>query len=321
MSYELNSRQDLGENVRRIFRRQIDAALALARGHDEPDDTRVHALRKHLKKARAVLLMVQKDIVGFRRQDKRLRDVGRLTRELRDAEVRLQTLRQVREQTPSSQHFCQKIERQLTLELENFVLAFDGWETQAIPVLETARKAARKWSLKKYGWPELRRAVRRTYKCGRKALLRLHEKSTTARLHQLRRWVKRLEYQLRILRPLNPRMLSAVSRELIELGELLGRTHDMTILADRLRLERRESYWGTQGAELLAAIEESEAQRRRDGTEIAEQFFAPRASKFGSYLNELRKGPMKRRRVVASKVRGQANHRPSRDVQSARYRT
>ena len=143
MSYELNSGQSLGGNLRRIFRNQIDAALAVAHGRVEPNDTRVHALRKHLKKARAVLLMVRSDVARVRRQDRRLRDVGRLTRELRDAEARLQTLRQIKEQMREHHDSHQKLERLLTLELENFVHAFAGWETHAIPLLKSACKVTK----------------------------------------------------------------------------------------------------------------------------------------------------------------------------------
>jgi CHAD domain-containing protein len=125
MSYELRADQSLGKNLRRMFRRQVGAALAVAKGVDEPNDTRVHALRKHLKKARAVLQLVRKKIgKAYRRQDRRLRDVGRLMREIRDAEVRLQTMRQLEDATHHHYLSYQKTERLLALELENFLVAF-----------------------------------------------------------------------------------------------------------------------------------------------------------------------------------------------------
>ena len=71
MSYGLRADQSLGKNLRRIFRQQIDAALAVAKGTDEPNDTRVHAMRKHLKKARAVLQLAREEIgKAFRREDR-----------------------------------------------------------------------------------------------------------------------------------------------------------------------------------------------------------------------------------------------------------
>jgi CHAD domain-containing protein len=176
MSYELRTDKSLGKNLRRTFRQQIDSALAVAKGGEEPNDTRIHAMRKHLKKTRAVLQLARKKMgKAFRREDQELRDVGRLMTEIRDAEVRLQ---------------------------------------------------------------------------------------------------------------LNHVVVGEVSDELTGLGHLLGRVHDLIFLAERLRSERSEKHWGKQDDELLAIIENSEAELRRDGIEMAERFFAEGKSKFGAHLDE-----------------------------------
>src|SRR5213082_1482433 len=101
MSYQLKHRETLGDNLRRIRRQQIEEAIAIAKGEKKPNDTPVHETRKHLKKARAALKLVRKEIGRglFKQQDHCLRDVGRLTSEIRDAEVRLQTVRQLEEAT------------------------------------------------------------------------------------------------------------------------------------------------------------------------------------------------------------------------------
>ena len=288
MSYDLRSRQTLGKNFRRIFRGQIDDALAVARGAAEPNDTRVHAMRKHLKKSRAVLELVRKQIGrdAFRRQDRRLRNVGRLMTEIRDAEVRLHTMRELEEATHHHYRSYQKIERILALELENFIAAFDGWEIESIPLLEKARAVARKWPLRRFGFRRLRRAVQRTYKRGRKALARTKAEPLAKNVHELRKQVKLLGYELRILRPLNPIVIGALSEELTQLGDLLGRLHDLVFLAERLRRELREAHWGKQDDELLAVIESSEAELQRDGIEISERFFVEHRAQFGSHVAE-----------------------------------
>src|SRR5262249_50700844 len=98
MSYQLRHGQSLGDNLSRICRKQIEAAIAITNGEEKTHDTTVHEVRKHLKKARAAVRLVRKEIGRglFREQDRSLRDVGRLTSEIRDAEVRLQTVRQFR---------------------------------------------------------------------------------------------------------------------------------------------------------------------------------------------------------------------------------
>ncbi|HET9800774.1 MAG TPA: CHAD domain-containing protein, partial [Chthoniobacterales bacterium] len=96
MSYQLRHRQSLGDNLRRICGKQIERAIAVATNQKRSNDTPVHEVRKSLKKARAALRLVRKEIGRglFREQDRCLRDVSRLTSEIRDAEVRLQTVRQ-----------------------------------------------------------------------------------------------------------------------------------------------------------------------------------------------------------------------------------
>src|SRR5205814_7709623 len=95
MSYQLKQGQTLGDNLRRICRKQIESAIAITSGEKKTHDTPVHEVRKHLKKARAALRLVRKEIGHglFREQDRCLRDVAILTSEIRDAEVRLQTVR------------------------------------------------------------------------------------------------------------------------------------------------------------------------------------------------------------------------------------
>src|SRR5207237_5926892 len=148
MSYELRRDETLGDGLRRVCQKQIERALAIARGDDEPDDTPVHETRKHIKKARAALRLVRKEIGRglFKRQDHSLRDVGRLISEIRDAEVRLQTVRQLQGLTRRQKHRSYRnVEEMLTLELANFVAAFADWQTQAIPMLESVCNEIDKW--------------------------------------------------------------------------------------------------------------------------------------------------------------------------------
>ena len=289
MSYELRPYESFGKNLRRIFRQQIKSALAFLRGEKTPRDTVVHEIRKHLKKSRAVLRLAREQIGRreFRRQDKRLRNAGRLMREIRDAEVRLQTIRQLEDVTHHHYRSYQKIERLLAVELENFVMAFDGWREHTLALLEQANEAAGKWPKSRCGERQLRRVIQRTYKSGRKALAAARTHPSVANIHELRKHVKSLGYQISIIRPWNHLVIGAAHAELTDLGHLLGRIHDIKCLTDRLHLEQRETHWGKQDDELLKAAENIETALQRDGVELAERFFAERPRDFGAYIDEL----------------------------------
>jgi len=284
MSYQLKHGQTLGDNLRRICRKQIEAAIAITTGEKKASDTPVHEVRKHLKKARAALRLVRKEIGHglFREQDRYLRDVGRLTSEIRDAEVRLQTVRQLQGITQRrGRGAYAKLESMLILELENFMAAFAEWQTQAVPMLERADANIDCWPLDQFSCKQLRCAVQRTYKGARKALACTEATPSVENFHRFRTRAKRLWYELRILRPINPVVLKNLSDDLRSLGSLLGRAHDLSFLGDRLRGGDQKLEWEREGHKLLAVIEVSQEDLQRGAAELAEHFFAERPRDFG----------------------------------------
>jgi CHAD domain-containing protein len=297
MSYELRHGQSLGENLRRICRIQIERAVAVATNQRKSNDTPVHEVRKCVKKARAALRLMRKEIGRglFREQDHCLRDVGRLTSEIRDAEVRLQTVRQFQGITQrSGRGGYTKLEGMLMLELENFIAAFAEWQTQALPMLERALVNIDRWPLDHFSSKQLRRAVQRSYKEARRSLATTQATPTPENFHRFRTRSKRLWYELRILRPINPVVLKNLTDDLRALGNLLGRAHDLSFLADRLRCEDRsgsgrirrseQPAWEREGHKLLALIEVGQSDLQRGAAELAEHFFAERPRDFGARL-------------------------------------
>jgi CHAD domain-containing protein len=285
MSYQLKHRETLGDNLRRICRQQIEWAIAVAKGEKRPNDTPVHETRKHLKKTRAALRLVRREIGRglFKQQDRCLRDVGRLTSEIRDAEVRLQTVRQLQEVPQRhGRGTYGKLEVMLAMELENFIAAFAEWQTQAAPLLGQASSAIDHWRLDQFNSKQLCDAVQASYKQARKALAKTTANPTIENFHAFRSRSKTLWYQLRILRPTNPVVLKTLSDDLRSLGDLLGRAHDLSFLGDRLRNEHGKSEWQRESHKLLAVIEVSQSDLQRGAAELAEHFFAERPRDFGS---------------------------------------
>src|SRR5438093_6150013 len=178
MSFQLRRNQTLGVNLQRICRKQVEGALEIVRGEKEANDTPVHETRKHLKKARAALQMVSDEIgrPRFKRQDRCFRDVARLISDVRDAEVRLQTVRQLQEITRRiSQQTFRETEELLLAELEHFMAAFADWQKQAAPQLEKLQEEIEGWPVENfvckiigcalkpaYNFPVIRLAVRKT---------------------------------------------------------------------------------------------------------------------------------------------------------------
>src|SRR6266403_3216325 len=216
MSYERRADETLGDGLRRIICRQIENAIDASKAKQNGKGSPVHETRKHLKKARSALRLVRGEIDRgvWKREDRCLRKVGQLISEVRDAEVRLQTVRQLREFARGKKRSFRETEELLAFELDSFLAAFSEWPEEAKQRLTQALDRIRAWPLDDLRCQQLRKRVQKTYKRGRKALEVAIEKTSTRNLHTFRKRAKELWYQLRILRPLAPAVLNELSDEL-----------------------------------------------------------------------------------------------------------
>jgi len=288
MSYELKPDEPLSDSIRRICRAEICNAIEIADGTRHTDDTPVHQTRKHLKRARAALRLVRKEIGRslFRQQDHCLRDAARSISDVRDAEVRLATVRQLQSIRPRRGRApYRQLEDMLTLELQNFVAGFAEWQSQMIPLLKQAQASIDCWPVHHFDSRQLRRAVQSGYKKARRSLDEARKNPSPEAFHDFRSHAKVLFYQLRILRPINPVVLKNLSEELKSVGELLGRAHDLTFLGDRLRRDKEPNGWQKEGHKLLAVLEVSQNDLQRAAADLAERFFTERPRDFGTRLD------------------------------------
>jgi len=286
MSFQLRRNQTLGANLRRICRKQVESSLEIVRGEKEPTDTPVHQTRKHLKKARAALQMVSDEIgrSRFKKQDRCFRDIARLISDVRDAEVRLQTVRLLQEITRrTSQQTFRKTEELLLAELEHFMAAFAGWQKRAAPQLEKLQEEIEVWPVGNLDCKNIRCAVQRAYKSARDRLAYAKAKPTPEDFHEFRSEAKRLLYQLRILRPINPLVIGALIDDLDSVGEIFGRSHDLYFLGERLRRVDAQPP-ARETRELVAVIEATEVELQNRGVDLAERFFEERPRVFGHRL-------------------------------------
>jgi CHAD domain-containing protein len=279
MSYELRQDETLGDGVRRIVCREIEKAIRASKQEQNGKGSPVHETRKHLKKTRAALRLACGEIepAVWKREDRCVAKVGRLISEVRDAEVRLQTVRQLREFAHGKRRSFQKTEELLAFELDSFLAAFSEWPEEAEERLTQTLDRIRKWPLEDLSCKRLRENVQKSYKRGRRALKAASKETSAKNLHTFRKRAKDLWYQLRVLRPLAPAVFKELNDELKTIGQYLGQVHDLAFVADRL------SSIGThkQGDRILNGLIESSA-RELESTALAlgERFYAERPRQF-----------------------------------------
>jgi len=286
MSYELRQDETLGDNLRRIVCHQIESAIHAGKAEQNGKGSPVHESRKHLKKARAALRLVAGEIerAVWKREDRCLGKVGRLISEVRDAEVRLETVRQLREFARGKRRSFQETEELLAFELDSFLAAFSEWPQEAEERLTQTLDRIREWPLDDLKCKRLRENVQATYKRGRKALKTAIRKTSTKNLHTFRKRAKELWYQLRLLRPLAPAVFKELNDELKAIGQYLGQVHDLAFVAERL------SSIGParkQGDRLLnALIDSREQELEQTAIALGERFYAERPRHFARRLSQ-----------------------------------
>jgi CHAD domain-containing protein len=289
MGFRLKLREPLSDGVKRVFSEQIESALQLCRHPAKQRGVTVHEVRKHLKKLRAAMRLAVGEIGKNRhaREDRCVRKIGRLVSDLRDAQVRLQILIQLRDEKMknSKKNQFERVEELLALERESFSAAFAGWQKQAIPQLERMEARLLKWPLEGLTWKQICGAVGKIYKRGKRGLAKTINDAEPENYHAWRKRVKDLWYQLRILQPLNRVVLEEMAHDAEVLGELLGREHDLDFLWARLEKESGDETLRDELARVQKIIRKRGKRLRTNALELGRRFYAEPSKAFAKRIS------------------------------------
>src|SRR3954447_13061300 len=240
MTYRLSFDEDLAESARRNAREQLEqAAGQLGHGGSEDPVESVHEARKNLKKSRSLLRLLPSDLdrKTFRRENRAMRDAGRDVADVRDADVMVDTLENLRERFVgfvAAAVFDELIHRFK----DDAKKARDGREDSLVDdLVDRLRGIAARVDdspLDGTGWRTAERGIAKAYKRGRKAFRRAVAKPTNENLQELRKRVKDVWYHDRLLRDAWPVVLAASADQAHALSDRLGADHDLAVLDERL---------------------------------------------------------------------------------------
>jgi len=255
MNFQLASGESLAEGIRRIALKRIDIALAQLTNPDFNRDQAVHDARKTCKRLRAILRLVR-DEVGYtyyRQENVRFRDASRLLSPARDSAVMIEALdsliqrfQDLQEDNEERQGLETAVFPFLPLPNNLFVSLREKLlerhhqysrqvlETDAVPNFITTFRAARlqvsRWPIQNEEFGMIASGLHRVYKRGRKRMATAQENTTAATLHDWRKRVKYLWYQLELIQPISPTALSQLADALHTLSSHLGDEHDLAEL-------------------------------------------------------------------------------------------
>jgi CHAD domain-containing protein len=238
MAFELQPRKSTRRNLSRLARKQLQASREQLDRRANPAEEAVHDARKRVKKARAILFLVEADRGrGVAKSGKRLRSVNRILSGVRDADAMIETLRALHERHPEllSEHAYVRLRRQLSLRKQAAMrdAARDGSWKQAARALRKLERSARRWRAAHDGFAALAPGIRKTHRRARKALTRATDTSAAADFHEWRKAVKALWYELRLVGA-GTAAIARDTRALRSAETWLGEDHNFVVLCAQL---------------------------------------------------------------------------------------
>jgi CHAD domain-containing protein len=281
MSFQLQPEESLRKAFRRIVRKQMDAVLEELTGPRKgPRDEAVHEARKSLKKIRTVLRLIRL-VIGektYRRENTCFRDAGRPLTEVRDARILIETLDKLAEHF--EEHIAGRSFGDVRKGLQDYLRAvrkrvLDEQDAFAVvgQTVRQARDRVKGWTDVPAKWPSIGEGLECVYRRARAAFGDAAADPTVENLHEWRKQVKYLRYQLEILRPLWPERLEELATEADRMGDLLGDDHDLAVLR-RVLLHDPGPFGDDRDREvLLALIDRRRAELEQEVLLLGERFF------------------------------------------------
>jgi CHAD domain-containing protein len=225
----------LADELARIVAKEFRKALDQIRRDGARRAVAIHEARKSVKKIRAVLRMVRKDLGDASRiQNGQLRAVAHQLSPLRDADVTVEMVASLRDRyarliTPP---IFAKVHRRLVAWRTRTLASLDPDRVLGRVTRDLRRSAAATTRLirrRVTEYASMRAGITRGYRRARKAMASAHANPEDARFHAWRRRVKDHWYQMRLLAGLNA-AVRARARRLKRLETLLGDDHNLVLL-------------------------------------------------------------------------------------------
>jgi galactose mutarotase-like enzyme/CHAD domain-containing protein len=284
--FRLDPAGDPVEEVRRVALGRAESAVSSLRGSDPQSRAKaVHTARKDMKKMRAVLRLVRSDLgkKTYRSENERFRDAARKLSDARDAEVLTGTVDSLIEDYPEhgteiEQFRSELDERRREAAGHGAEDAVEAHVAEAAEEIAAGAEAVAEWPLAKSDWRLFEPGLFRSYRDGRAALKVVAKGDPPSEaMHEFRKRVKDLWYEMRLLRDCWQAGLSGVVDEAGLLSDLLGDYNDLSVLLDEIAAR------GDDGEDLSALTrlaEDKQAELLSQALPIARRLYAEKPEAF-----------------------------------------
>jgi CHAD domain-containing protein len=291
-AYRLLPGEPVAAGLKRVLGAQVDDATAQLRGEagTAPAEA-IHEARKDIKKIRSALRLVRNQIgdYAWRRENDHYRELAGGLSGFRDAEILVDALDGLTERFgQSTEGRFESLRDQL--EKENRAAHDDGSIERAMAEaaagLATGRGRIDALPLDGDGWELIGPGLQRTYRRGRKRLRTVEEDASVTNLHELRKRVKDLWYQVRLVRDADEHMLGSVADHAHDLSDHLGDDHDLALLRETAQRRRTAFADDAHKRHLLEQIDRRRGELQFAATSLAERIYADKPKRFTKRLEK-----------------------------------
>jgi CHAD domain-containing protein len=292
-AFRLKKKESARKGITRVAHERIEDASELLRDEDADPVEAIHEARKDMKKLRSTLKLVR-PVIGedvYRRENDRFRDAARALSDVRDAQVRAETVEALVERFPDDPPpGGWWTVRGILSDPGDGARELGSLRDRAATAIEAGDSEVDDWPLGEKGFDLLRPGLKRAYSRGRKRYSEAREDRTDERLHEFRKRSKDLWYQLRLVRRGWPEVLETTADEAHELSDALGDDHDLVVLAADLD-DGFEALTAEQREHLRRLIETRRGELQDQAFAYAERIFAEKPKRFVARIEDYWRAP------------------------------
>ena len=316
MAYRLKPGENTAAGIKRIAVEQLDKVIKNLESQEGSRDEHVHEARKSMKRLRALLRLVRSELGNeiFQLENTCYRDAAQQLAGMRDATVLLETLDEL------VKFAGKRVRRNRFATVRKWLVerrdaayqrqSEDGEAgSRVVDDLRRARRRVREWPLKHGGWKGLESGLRQVYARGRSGFEQAFQNAEDEIFHDWRKWAKYLWYHTQLLQPIWPPVMAVVADELDDLGDTLGRDHDLSVLRGAVMHELTRPILASTLQALLELIDDRQEQLRERAQRIGRRIYVEGSRDFSGrmrgYWRAWRRENEKKK-MPQTKVKGKA---------------
>jgi CHAD domain-containing protein len=291
MQLKLQKKSSLSQQSQQIATTLLrEAQRTLVKQSKRKVGERVHTGRKKFKQLRGLLRLIRYGLGDevYRQENTVLRDSGRPLSDVRDSDVMIETFDKLVEEykKQTRKALVKKIRTALVKRRTRIwkqVLEKEKAMTKVKSLTKQLQNNIKKWPQFPDEFGVLKKGIRKIYARGQEEMDTAFKDLSDENLHEWRKSVKYLRYQLEFLQDMKPEVLNEMADLAHDLADTLGLDHDLAVL-DGLIQSEIKSITSKEKKLLTDLIQKGRSELQKDAKAMGPQLYADTPKQFCKQL-------------------------------------